>query len=62
MSKRVLAINPGYTSTKMAVFTRNKVEFELKVNMDETQISKENVYNEFLCNVYCYHYYSIRFY
>ncbi len=48
MSKRVLAINPGSTSTKMAVFTRNKVEFELKVNMDETQISKENVYNEFL--------------
>ncbi|MCD6337115.1 MAG: butyrate kinase, partial [Candidatus Marinimicrobia bacterium] len=47
MSERVLAINPGSTSTKMAVFTRKKVEFELKVNIEENQISKENVYREF---------------
>ena len=47
MSQRVLAINPGSTSTKMAVFTRKKVEFELKVSLDESQISKGNVYDEF---------------
>jgi len=47
MSERVLAINPGSTSTKMAVFTRKKVEFELKVSLDESQISKGNVYEEF---------------
>ncbi len=47
MSERVLAINPGSTSTKMAVFTRKKVEFELKVSLDESQISKGNVYDEF---------------
>jgi butyrate kinase len=47
MTERVLAINPGSTSTKMAVFTRDEVELELKVAMDETQISKENVYREF---------------
>ena len=47
MSERVLAINPGSTSTKMAVFTRKEVEFELKVSLDESQISKGNVYDEF---------------
>lgn len=47
MSERVLAINPGSTSTKMAVFTRKEVEFELKVSIDEEHISKENVYREF---------------
>lgn len=47
MSERVLAINPGSTSTKMAVFTRKKVEFELKVSIEESQVSKENVYKEF---------------
>ncbi|MEA2077005.1 MAG: butyrate kinase [Candidatus Marinimicrobia bacterium] len=47
MSERVLTINPGSTSTKMAVFTRKKVEFELKVSMDENKISRGNVYDEF---------------
>ena len=47
MSERVLAINPGSTSTKMAVFTREKVEFELKVSIEESKISKGNVYDEF---------------
>lgn len=47
MSERVLAINPGSTSTKMAVFTRDKVEFELKVSIEEAYISKGNVYDEF---------------
>ena len=47
MSERVLAINPGSTSTKMAVFTRKEVEFELKVSLDESQVSKGNVYDEF---------------
>ena len=46
MSERVLAINPGSTSTKMAVFTRDTVEFELKVFIGEDQISKGNVYDE----------------
>jgi len=46
MSERVLAINPGSTSTKMAVFTRKKVEFELKVSIEESQVSKDNVYQE----------------
>jgi butyrate kinase len=34
MSERVLAINPGSTSTKMAVFSREGKEIELKVDMD----------------------------
>ncbi|MDD3716726.1 MAG: butyrate kinase [Candidatus Marinimicrobia bacterium] len=46
MIERVLAINPGSTSTKMAVFTRKGVEFELKVDMDAAQVSKGNVYEE----------------
>lgn len=47
MSQRVLAINPGSTSTKMAVFSREKKEFELKANLDEHSVSKGNVYEEF---------------
>ncbi len=47
MSERVLAINPGSTSTKMAVFNREKMEFELSVSMSEEHISKGNVYEEF---------------
>lgn len=46
MTERVLAINPGSTSTKMAVFTREGVDFELKVEMDPAQVSKGNVYEE----------------
>lgn len=46
MAERVLAINPGSTSTKMAVFTREGVDFELKVDMDPEQVSKGNVYEE----------------
>jgi butyrate kinase len=46
MAERVLAINPGSTSTKMAVFTRKGVEFELKIDMDPAQVSKGNVYEE----------------
>ena len=46
MSERVLAINPGSTSTKMAVFTREGKEIELKVDMDPAKVSKGNVYDE----------------
>lgn len=47
MSEHVLAINPGSTSTKMAVFSREKLEFELSVSISEEHISKGNVYEEF---------------
>ncbi|MDZ7822057.1 MAG: butyrate kinase [Candidatus Marinimicrobia bacterium] len=46
MAERVLAINPGSTSTKMAVFTRNEKEMELKVDMDPEKVSRGNVYDE----------------
>lgn len=46
MAEHVLAINPGSTSTKMAVFSREKKEMELKVDMDPQKVSRGNVYDE----------------
>ncbi|MFA6618435.1 MAG: butyrate kinase [Candidatus Neomarinimicrobiota bacterium] len=47
MSQLVLAINPGSTSTKLAVFSREKLELKLSFAIDEEHISKENVYKEY---------------